>query len=173
MKGFSLIEVLVGIVLLVGLVSIVIQLAYGNTRRIKKSRQLEKVASLLEVKMRELEEEFVGDKIASLPSQNEGQFEGEENYFWKYETQPLSLPSPDLLLSLIQFPQSEVNSKMVQALTGVLSDTVVELKLTVQFKTKKGKELNHSLVSYFINYEGSSNFIFYHVGKMLPTGGSL
>ena len=173
-KGFSLIEVLVSILLLAGLVSIVVQLSYGSTRRMNKSRQLEKIATLLELKMRELEEEFKGENIFKLPSeQNEVEFETKKNYFWSYETQPLTFPPPDLLLSLIQLPQNELNVKMAQTLTAVLSATVVELKLTVRYKGKKRKELAYSLVSYFINYDDAPDFIFNQIGGLLPSGTNL
>ena len=167
-KGFSLIEVLASILVLAGLISVVVQLSYGNTRRMKKARQLEKIAGLLELKMRELEEEFKGKKIIQLPDQDEGDFESEKNYSWSYETQPLILPHPEILLSLIRIPENELNIKMAQTLTGILSESVVELKLTVHYTGKKGKKLNYSLVSYFINYDDAPDFIFNRIGEILP-----
>ena len=167
-KGFSLIEVLASILVLAGLISIVVQLSYGNTRRMKKARQLDKIAGLLELKMRELEEEFKGEKIVQLPDQDEGDFESEKNYSWSYKTQPLTLPHPEILLSLIQIPENEFNTKMAQALTDILSENVVELKLTVYYNGKKGGILSYSLVSYFINYEDAPGFIFNHISEILP-----
>lgn len=172
-RGFSLVEVLAGVLLLAGLISIVVQLSYGNTRRMKKSRQLEKMASLLELKMRELEEEFEGENIANLPDQDKGEFEGEDRYSWSYETQPLALPQPSLLLSLAQLPENELNSQMAQTLIGVAGETVVELELTVHSQTEGGKEMSHSLTAYFINYEDAPDFIFNRLRELLPAGPAL
>lgn len=172
-KGFSLLEVLASVLLLAGLISIVVQLSYGNTRRMRKSQQLEKIASLLELKMRELEEEFKGARIVDLPEQDQGDFENEENYSWSYETQALTWPPADLFLSLTQLPASEINIKMAQTLNSVLSNSVVELKLTVQQKTKRGKGVSYSLVSYFINYEDAPSFIFSNIADILPAGANL
>ena len=167
-KGFSLIEVLASVLLLAGLISIVVQLSYDNTRRLKKARQLEKIASLLELKMLELEEGFKGERIVELQETGEGGFKEEENYTWSYKTQPLAFPQPELLLSLVQIPQNEMNIKIAQALNGILSDTVIELELTVHYKTKKGKKLSYSLVSYFVNYENAPGFIFNYIKNFLP-----
>ena len=167
-KGFSLIEVLASVLILAGLVSILVQLSYGNTRRMKKARLLEKTAYLLEFKMLELEERFQGEKIDELPEQDEGEFENEKNYSWTYETQPLTLPSLEMFLSLIQLPENELNRKMAQTLTDVLSESITELKLTVHYKEKRGPEFHYSLTSYFINYKKAPELIFNHIGNLLP-----
>lgn len=166
-RGFSLIEVLVAMLVLAGFISIVVQLSYGNTRRIKKARQLEKAANLLEFKMLELEESFKGKKIVRLPDQGEGKFENEEDYFWSYETQPLVLPHPRMLLSLIRLPENELNMKMAQILASILSQSVVELKLTVRYEGKRGKAFHHTLVSYFVNYIDTPDYIAAQVSSFL------
>lgn len=169
-KGFSLAEVLVSVLILAGLISIVVQISYGNTRRMKKSRQLEKIASLLELKMLDLEEEFKGRKITDLLEEDGGEFESEKGYSWSYKTQPLALPPGEVLLSLIQLPQSDLNIKMVNTLKNVLSGTVVELKLTVRYEGKRERALSYSLVSYFVNYEDSPDFIYDEMKNLVPEG---
>ena len=169
-KGFSLIEVLASILLLAGLISFMAQISYGNVRRIKKARQLEKAASLLELKMAELKEEFKGSSVPKLPPENKGEFEEEENYFWSYETQALTLPSSEILLSLARIPENELHSKMAETLTDVLSQSVVELKLTVHYEGKRNKNFSYSLISYFINYEDAPDFILNRVRELLPAG---
>ena len=161
-KGFSLIEVLTSVLVLAGFISILVQLSYGNTRRMKKVKQMEKAAYLLEFKMLELEEKF---KMAKLPDQDKGEFENKKNYSWSYKTQALILPDPQMFLSLISFPENELNIKIAQTLTSVLSDSVTELKLTVHYKAKRGPEFHYSLVSYFINYEEAPDLIVNHIGR--------
>ena len=166
-RGFSLIEVLVSLLVLAGFISIVVQLSYGNTRRIKKARQLEKVANLLEYKMLELEESIKGENIFRFPPQDEGEFKNEENYFWSYETQPLVLPHPRMLLSLISLPENELNIKMAQTLASILSQSVLELKLTVRYEGKRGKAFHYSLVSYFVNHIDTPDLVAAQVRSFL------
>ena len=167
-KGFSLLEVLASILLLAGLISIFVQLSYGNTRRLKKARQLEKAASLLERKMLELEEEFKGSKVP--PEEDKGEFEEEEGYSWSYQTKPLILPSKDILISLFNLPDNETNRKMIEIINGVLSATVVELKLTVRYEGKRRQAFRYSLVSYFVTYLDAEDFIFKYLSDLLPQG---
>lgn len=166
-RGFSLVEVLASVLILTGFISIVVQLSYGNARRMQKARQLEEAARLLEFKMLELEENFKGENIVRLPDQDEGEFENEEGYFWGYETQPLVLPDPRMLLSLIKLPENELNIKMAQTLAGILSQSVVELKLTVYYEGKRGKSFHYSLVSYFINHMDTPDFIAEQISSFL------
>lgn len=166
--GFSLLEVLASILLLASLVSIIMQLSYGNMRRAKKSRQLEKIASLLEQKMMQLEEQFKSSNIENLLKEHKGDFPNEKSFFWHYKTQAFNLPSTQLLLNLSKLPADEMNTKMISILHGVLSETIIELKLTVSYQAKKGESFNYSLVSYFINYENAQDFIFQKLQALIP-----
>ncbi|MCZ0932039.1 MAG: type II secretion system protein [Oligoflexia bacterium] len=172
-KAFSLIEILSSILLLAGLIAIVVQLSYGNNIRVKKARQLRKTARLLELKMTELKQEFQGKDIVNLPSEEQGEFEEEENYFWSYKTQALQLPDRSLILSLIQLPDNQLNSQLVETLRSVLSDTVIELKLTVEYRSKREKEFSYSLTAYFVNYDEAPDFILSQISNIIPRGTTL
>ena len=172
-KAFSLVEVLAGILVLVSLIAIVVQLSYGNNRRIKKARQLRKSAELLEIKMTELTQEFQGKNIAKLLTEDEGEFNGEENYFWSYQTQPFQLPDNRFILSLMKLPDNQLNQQMISFFKSVLSDTVLELKLTVAYKPKKGKESSYSLTAYFVDYNAAPDIIAGQISSLIPQGASL
>ncbi|MBC6415859.1 MAG: prepilin-type N-terminal cleavage/methylation domain-containing protein [Bdellovibrionales bacterium] len=173
-RAFSLIEVLTTVLLLAGLISLVVQISYGNSRRAKKTRHLEKMSQILENKMLDLKTEFQGPNIINLPASGEGEFEQEPYYTWFYETQKIPLPSEDIILSLIQIPQTQLNEQWVQSFKSILSDTVIELKLTVFYNPpKKEKSIELSLSSYFVNYEESPSFILNQIMKFIPKGSSL
>ncbi|MCY4321252.1 MAG: hypothetical protein OXC37_02450 [Bdellovibrionaceae bacterium] len=167
-KAFSLIEILSSILLLSSLIGIIVQLSYGNNKRVKKSRQLRQIAMLLELKMTELQQEFQGENIINLPATAQGQFADKENYFWSYQTQPLQLPDTDLLLSLMNLPDNELNNQMLEVFKSVLSDTVIELKLTVNYQIEK--EFEYSLSAYFINYNEAPDFILNYIKNIMPQG---
>ena len=169
-KAFSLIEVLASILVLAGLISLVVQLSYDNNRRLKKARQLRKMAMLLELKMSDLKQEYKGKNIVNLPSEDKAEFEDNKNYFWSYTTQALQLPDKDLILSIMNLPNNQLNNQMVETLSSVLSDTVMELKLTVEYRGKKKTEYRYSLKSYFVNYSEAPDSIASQLQNMLPSG---
>lgn len=164
-KGFSLVEILISVVILAGFISAIVQLSYGNTRRIQKARRLEKIAQLLEFKMSELKERYKGRSIDNLLKEEEGEFINETDYFWRYQTQGMSLPQPRLFLAVVNLPEDELNMKVAEILTQVLSESVIELKLTVYYNGKKGKPFSSSLVSYFVNYEKAPDLIFKYMSN--------
>ena len=173
-RAFSLVEILSSILLLAGLIAIVVQLSYGNNRRVKKSRQLRKIARLLELKMTELKQEYQGKNTVNLlPSKEEEEFEEEKNYFWSYKTQHLQLPDRSLILSLIQLPDNQLNNQLVETLRSVLLDTVVELRLTVEYRPKQKKEYSYSLSAYFVIYDEAPHFILSQISSIIPQGANL
>ena len=172
-KAFSLIEILTAVLLLAGLIAIVVQISYGSNRRMKKTRQLEKMYQLLENKMLDLKGEYQGSSIVNLPENGEGEFEQDSNYTWSYETQAIQLPTQDVILSLIQLPDNQLNNRLVGIFKSILSDTIVELKLTVSYNPPRGKSMQYSISSYFINYEEAPYFIFNQMTQIFSQGSAL
>lgn len=172
-KAFSLVEILASIFLLAGLIAIVVQLSYGNNRRLQKASYLRKAASLLELKMSDLKQEYQGKDIFRLPSEDASEFKKYKNYFWSYTTQALQLPDKDTILSIMNLPENQLNSQMIETLREILSSTVVELKLTVEYRNKKKTEFSYSLSSYFVNYNEAPDFILNQIQNIIPQGAGL
>ncbi len=170
-KGFTLLEVLGSVLILGGLIAVVSQVTYGSFKRVEKSRSMQKITTLLQQKMLELESEYKSENIFNLPSEDKGVFEGETNYVWKYETRSLEMPPSLTLLSIQNFPQTDMNIKLADLIKEVLTNTVVELKLTVTYKKAK-KSADYSLVSYFINYGDVPAYIQNIVSKFIPSSGN-
>ncbi len=157
-RGFTLLEALAAVLILAGLSALVTQISYGNFQRIKKARRVKKAAALLERKMSDLEAEYKGPNIGSLPDGAEGEFEGEENYVWSYKTRALELPESLVMLEVQNMPQTDINIQLAEMMRNIVSATVVELKLTVSHKRGK-KGAGYSLVSYFVNYAAAAGHI--------------
>ena len=168
-KAFTLVEVLSSILLISALMMVVIQIAYGNNRRAKKVKQLRKIEFFLESKMLSLDQEFSGSNTIQLPKQAEGEFD-EKGYTWFYETKVLELPPKDVLLSLLSLPDNEMNNQWLDVLSNLISNSVVELKLTVSYTPVRGKSLSYSLSSYFVNYESAPGFILSQISSKISVG---
>lgn len=165
-KAFSLIEVLTGVLVLAGLISIMVQISYGNRRRVKKASQLNKIAYFLDIKMNELKDRFKGKDAINLSPEDAGVFKQDERYSWSYSTQPIPFPSTDILLALFEIPENKINESILTVLKNLMSSTVIELKLTVSYQPEKGKAYSHSIASYFVNYEDAPNFILQQMSQI-------
>lgn len=151
-RGFTLIEILAAVGVLAGLIAVVSFSWSGNFRRLQKSRNLNKASSLLEQKMSELEVKYKsGNRVFPLEKE-EGEFSEEPDYSWSYQTRPLTMPDVLTWLTAQGLPQNDMNISLTEALKNILSETVVELELTVHLK-KSGKK--YSLTSYFVNYDNA------------------
>ena len=166
-KGFTLLEVLGSVLILAGLIAMISQVTFGSFRRVEKSRSIQKVTTLLQQKMSELESEYKNENIFNLPSEDKGIFEGEPDYVWRYETHSLEMPSTLTLLSVQGFPQTEMNVEVMNLTKEVLTNTVIELKLTITY-TKTKKSADYSLVSYFVNYGNIPSYIQNTISKFIP-----
>ena len=171
-KGFTLLEVLGSILILSGLIAMVSQVTFGGFRRLKKSQRIEKITFLLKQKMSDIESEYKNQNILNLPAEEEGSFEEEVGYRWKFETRQLEMPPSLTLLSLKGLPQSEMNLQIMELIKEVLVNTVTELKLTVTYE-KHQKPIQYSLVSYFVNYEDVPAYIQNTISSMIPNTGNL
>ena len=167
-KGFTLVEVVVGIAILATLISLSSLIWAGNLKRLTKIKKLESVTLLLEQKMNELETLYKNENINELLESEEGNFPNHEGFTWKYETKPLTLPSTEIFLKIQNLPQNDINTQLINTLKELLSETVVELKLTVTYVYNK-KDVNHSLSTYFVNHTEAPLKIFSILSQLVPS----
>lgn len=166
-KGFTLIEVVAATALLAGLLALASLAWSGAFKRMQKSRQMKQAVILLEQKMNELESLYKGGNRPPPPEKEEGVFPENKNFTWRYETRPFTLPDAITLLKLQQLPQNDMNIKVTGILKEILSQSVLELKLTIIFKEKTER----SLTSYFVNYRDASAKVFAALSNIISTGG--
>ena len=154
-KGFSLLEVLVALSIMVGALVVLQQAWSGNLLRVRKAHLQNHFAVLLEKKMVEIESEYKEKKIEEIPQELSGDFSdfGEEfeNYRWSFETQEFSFP--DFTSSLPEDAKSnEMLVNMLQRMTEYINQSVLEA--TVRVTTLIGdQEITHSLTTYFVDFK--------------------
>ena len=149
-KGFTLVELIMALMILASFVMIASRMRFGNHKRIEKAYQYHRAVQLLEKKMTELELEWSQEKLSSPPEDGSGTFEEEENFSWSFKTRPLELPKAAQLAKLVG-SADDASITIAKMTTGVLSELVWEVKLTVHYKMAKSKS-DYSLTSYFVDY---------------------
>lgn len=156
-KGFSLIEVMIAMSIIVGAIIVLSSSWSGHYHKIKKIKDYDEIAYLLEKKMIEVESLFDGN-LNSLSEEASGNFGDDyKNYRWELESQFLQLPS---LSEIYKAQNEEINDNI----SGILSEfedlmnrSIKEVKVTVFLKRGK-REAQYNLVSYFISYDGKTGF---------------
>ena len=155
LKGFTLIEVMVAMMIMVGAIIILYTSTAGTQARIRKSRVYNNVALLLERKIAEVEAKNTGKSITEL-SDEEGDF-GKDfpEYRWTFAVQPFEMP--DLSAAVTRDGASEMLLTILSTLRETMSQSIMEGTVTV-FVKSGDKEVPFSVTTYFVDYEKEVNF---------------
>lgn len=152
MRGLSLVEVLVALVILAFSLMVTLSMSAGTQTRLRKAQLLNNVSVLLERKMVEVENEYRGKPIAEIKDEDKGVF-GKEypQYRWEMKSQQLEIPD----LSGVILAQSGVKDEMFLTMLkqgfDFLSKSAKEVKVSVFVKSGK-KETEYSVTQYFVDY---------------------
>ncbi len=149
--GFTLLEVLVAIGILVGAIIVVSNTWGGNMMRVRKSNLYNNAAVLLERKVVEMRAKYKDKALAEIPEEESGDF-GTDNplYRWTFKTQEFKMP--DLSAVLISQEQGDANLlSMIKQTQDFISQSVKEGTVTIFVKTPK-KDVEFSVTTYFVDY---------------------
>lgn len=161
-SGFTLVEVVLALVILVGGVLVVNSSWSGNLLRVRKANLYNNVAFLLERKAAELEAEFSGKPLTEI-SERSGDFGSEfPQYKWTFQSQKFEMPD---LTPIIMSQSNEAVDQTLLAILGqmqeYISKSIVEGKISIIVNT--GKEpVTFSVTLYFVDYNQTLS---------VPTGG--
>lgn len=148
--GFTLIEILVALVILTGSSIIISRIWSGNKQRVGKISDYHTISRLMEKKLTELEFEWRKTNFNSIPKEAKGDFKEEKYFSWSLKTQPLSLPDPQVLMTLLGHTQG-MAVQVAQTVTQFLSTAVLEAKLTIHYKKGPLKSA-YSLSTYIVDH---------------------
>jgi prepilin-type N-terminal cleavage/methylation domain-containing protein len=166
-KGFSLLEVLISMVILAGAILVVSSAWSGNFMRLRKSALYNDVATVLERKMVEVEAKYQ-DKFSEIPEEEAGDF-GEDfpKYRWTLKSRDLVLP--DMSAAIMgKDGADEMLLTMMKQTTEFLSQSIKEVKVSVFVKTGV-REIEYSATQYFIDH--TKSFGLGGAGAVDQTGG--
>jgi general secretion pathway protein I len=154
-NGFTLIETVIAMVILSSGLLLLANSWSGSFMRIRKTQTNTEVAALLERKMIELEIEFQGKPLDSIPEEKSDDFGTEfPQYSWKMKSKEFEVPDISATLTAQAGGANEMALMMMKTLTEHLSKSIKEVKVSVVFKPPGAKKpLEYSATQYFVDYD--------------------
>jgi prepilin-type N-terminal cleavage/methylation domain-containing protein len=150
-RGFSLIEVLIAMVIMVGGMVVVGSSWSGNLLRVRKSALYNNVAFLLERKAAELEAKYKGKPLTEIEDE-EGDFGSDfPQYKWNFKTQPFAMPD---LTPVLTSGNKSVDQNLLSMMTQMqefFGKAILEGKITIVV-TVGTTPMEFSVTTYFVDY---------------------
>ncbi len=152
-KGFTLIETVLALVILSSGLVLLANSWGGSFMFVRKAQFATEVTALLERKMAEIEIEYAGKSLDSIPEEKEDDFGSEfPQYSWKMESKEFEVPDISSTLTARDGGADEMSLTLMKTLTQHLSKSIKEVKVTVFYKGGK-KPMNFSATQYFVDYD--------------------
>lgn len=150
-RGFTLIEVIIALIIMVGGMIVVGSSWSGNLLRVRKSNLYNNVAHLLERKAAELEAKYKGRPLTEIAAE-EGDFGSDyPQYRWRFEVQPFEMPDLGAIVMGQQDTTRQEVLTLMSQMQEYLSKAIVEGKITVSVGTGENP-VEFSVTNYFIDY---------------------
>jgi general secretion pathway protein I len=150
-KGFTILEVVIAMIILAGALTVLTSSWGGAFMRVKKAQRYFEASSLLERKMVEVDLEFRGKPLESIPESKEGQFDGVDDFTWKMTSKKLEIPDFSGTLSAREGGVDEMTMTIVKQMTEAISKSIKEVTVTVLYNVGK-KPTEYSVTTYFVDY---------------------
>jgi len=153
-KGFSLIEVLIALSIMMGVFTIVGVAWSSSQLRLRKMKLNQEVSFLLDYKVTALEREYK-DQITLLPDQDEGDFEdmgGDyKDFTWKVKTKKFEMPDLTPLLFQDKGKADPMVMMMLSQLKDFFAQAAKEVTVTIVYTYHK-KKVEYSATTFLIDY---------------------
>ncbi len=152
-KAFTLIEVMLAMMVMASGLFILTNAWSGTYNRLRKTQIQVQMASLLERKVGELEREFKGKSLDSIPEEKEDDFGSEvPGFAWAMKSRKLEIPDLSASLTSRAGGANEDLLRIMKAFSEHLSKSIKEVKVTVTYLDKK-KPLTADVTFYYVDYD--------------------
>jgi general secretion pathway protein I len=152
-KGFTLIETVLALMVMASGLFILSNSWSGTYSRLRKTQIQVQIAALLERKVTEIEREYKGKSLESIPEEKEDNFGGElPQYTWKMESRKLEIPDMSAMLTAQEGGADASLIQIMKIFTEHLSKSIKEVKVTVIYKEGK-KPITADVTIYMVDYD--------------------
>lgn len=151
--GFTLIEVVLAMMVMAAGLFILMNSWAGTYNRLRKTQIQVQMVALLEKKVSELEREYKGKSLDSIPEEKTDDFGSDvPGYSWTMKSRLLEIP--DLSSSLVsrEGGADQTMLMIMKMFTEHLSKSIKEINVTVIYKEKK-KPITADVTIYMIDYD--------------------
>lgn len=153
-RGFTLIEVLVASMILVGAILLVGTSWSGSFSRLRKTQLNHNVAELLDRKATEISVLYRDSTLLEISDQA-GDFGSDfPQYRWTFTVQPFEMPDVTAALTSQGTGAKEEMLLILNQMRETMSKSILEGTVTVYVKNKN-KEVPFSVTTYFVDYAGA------------------
>jgi general secretion pathway protein I len=129
-KGFTLLETMMAMVILSTGLILLTNSWGGSFARIRKTQLTTDISALLERKMVEIEVEYQGKPLDSIPEEQEDDFGSEyPQYSWKMTSRELTLPDLATSMTAKEGGVDQMTMTIIKTLTDHLSKTIKEIPM--------------------------------------------
>lgn len=125
----------------------------GTYSRLRKTQIQVQIAALLERKVTEIEREYKGKSLESIPEEKEDNFGSElPLYSWKMTSRKLEIPDISASLTAQEGGADPTLMQIMKLFTEHLSKSIKEIKVTVIY-TEGKKPITADVTIYMIDYD--------------------
>lgn len=151
-KAFTLIEVVLALMVMASGLFILTNSWTGTYNRLRKTQNQVQLAALLERKVTEIEREYKGKSLESIPEEKEDDFGSElPGYSWKLVSKKFQMPDLTPLLTSQEGGADATLLSLMKTYTEHLSKSVKELKITVTYREGR-KPLVADITIYMMDF---------------------
>ncbi|MBC7742361.1 MAG: prepilin-type N-terminal cleavage/methylation domain-containing protein [Bdellovibrionaceae bacterium] len=152
-NAFTLIEVVMAMAVMASGLFILTNSWAGTYSRLKKTQVQVQMAALLERKVTEIERQYKGKSLDSIPDEESDDFGSEvPGYSWKMNSKKLEIPDLSASLASQEGGTDSTMMMIMKLFTEYLSKSIKEVKVSIIFKEKK-KPVMASVTIYIVDYD--------------------
>lgn len=157
-KGFTLLEVLIAVAIMVGGMLALTLISSSNNMRIRKTALNNNVAILLERKMTEIEALYTNRSLEEIPEEENGDFGADfKQYRWTMKSQKFEMPDISPVLVSRDEGADEMLLTIIKQTQDFISKSIKEVTVSVFVKTPT-REVEYSVNTYFVSYDEELDF---------------
>ncbi|MFN8846311.1 MAG: type II secretion system protein [Bdellovibrionales bacterium] len=152
--GFTLLEVIIAVAIMASGILVVAMSWSGTYDKLRKTQVNTEVMALLERKVAEINAKYSGKPIDSIQELEEDDFGSEyPQYTWKMESRKFEMPDLSSLLTSRDGGADSFELQTMKLFTEHLSKTIREVRISVIYKNRSGKEQTYSVTQFFVDYQ--------------------
>lgn len=152
-KAFTLIEVVLAMIVIASGLFILVNSWSGTYARLLKTQVQVQMASLLERKITEIEREYKGKSLETIPEEKEDNFGSElPQYSWRLKSRKLEIPNLSASLMAQEGGADTSMIEMMKTFTDHLSNSIKEVNISVIYSDGR-KPIVADVTIYMIDYD--------------------